>query len=173
MIPFLILTSVAGLAVYLLGAFLWRTRIGFVSGGKPLLQASFEVFERKGKIKVLGKSRFRHILAGIFFTCTFYWGVPIYLWRYGRLRTAALILIPLAATAGLSYGLDVYNLVVKSLLLIPMRAVAGLWVTHWDQTYWRDTLIRRGWVSLGTCMASSRAEAVSRFKCRDRGLIRN
>jgi hypothetical protein len=89
---------------------------------------------------------------GLLFALVFYYGFPLWWWRYGLLRAVQVMLACVAATALLQAvlrttgAIQVDGLgesVAASLLLsVPIRAIGGLWVARRDAE-WRSAILER------------------------------
>ena len=94
----------------------------------------------------------RSYIWGFLFTALFYYGFPLWWWRYGLWRAVHLILTcvgigiliqMLLRTIGAIYVDSIGDSIFAGLLLsVPIRALAGVWVAHKDQE-WRQAIISK------------------------------
>lgn len=89
---------------------------------------------------------------GLLFAGLYYYGLPIWLFRYGLKATSKLLLVCVACSALLLIALRILGMVevedfVQSLVYgqvtaIPIRAIAGSWVARNDSR-WRSAAVQR------------------------------
>ena len=87
---------------------------------------------------------------GLMFALLFYYGFPVWWWRYGLRKTLELMLACIVAVMTLQAILRAIGAInvdglgesfaVGLFLAVPIRAVAGLWVTRRDAE-WRSAII--------------------------------
>lgn len=87
---------------------------------------------------------------GLSFAVLFYFGFPIWWWRYGFWRSAYLLVVCVGAVLIVKFSLLAMgakeageSFVVAMLLFIPARAVGGFWVAHRDEVWRRTTRFKR------------------------------
>ncbi len=162
----LTLSSLSALCFMMLW-YVWTRR----TARQELCPVSFEVMERSNKRTTLRNPSRVKWYAGLFYSGFFYFGLPFFIWRYGIYRALGLIVATAATCFGLPFlaGL-VFNLsgetsragifIVASVFL---RAAVGVYVALNDIRFRRETLVNRGWTSLGSCTAKSKKEALRCF----------
>lgn len=84
-------------------------------------------------------------LWGGLFAATYYYGLPLWWWRYGMRNALKLVLMCVASTAFLNFTLrmagwleaeDVIESLINSMFLaIPIRALAGFWLVRNDERW--------------------------------------
>lgn len=94
----------------------------------------------------------RSYVWGLLFALLFYYGFPLWWWRYGFSKTIQLLVGCIVAGAGLQAILRTFELIevdglgdsffVGLLLSMPIRAIAGLWVARRDAE-WRSAILER------------------------------
>ena len=87
---------------------------------------------------------------GLSFAILFYYGFPVWWWRYGFLRSVYLLVVCVGGLALALMALQALgaeeagqSLGVGLLLSIPVRATAGLWVAHRDEAWRRAIVYKR------------------------------
>lgn len=89
---------------------------------------------------------------GFAFALVFYYGFPIWLWRYGIRNTCKLILacvLIVAVTQAILRYADMIKVdglgksfAVSLIIAVPIRALAGFWVAKNDRR-WRDAIVMK------------------------------
>ncbi len=98
-----------------------------------------------------GDSSTRHAyFMGLLFAGLYYYGFPLWWWRYGIKTTAKLLLTCIIAGAICQAVLRTIGMIVvddfgksfaiSMLLAVPIRAIAGVWVARHDKC-WRDSIV--------------------------------
>jgi hypothetical protein len=149
--------------------FLW-----FARDRKPLVDdggvakagtRNFEVLRRGEKLTAILNPQYFSRWAGLMYAGGFYFVAPVLIWRYGILKTLFLIVIPIGVGVGISQFVgDMIGVSLGFLASLIMRGWIGVFVASRDLLYYRNTLVRRGWVSVGFEVAKNKELAVSQFR---------
>lgn len=141
---------------------------------KPLIDDSgvakagtrnFEVLRRGKKLTAILNAQEFSRWAGLMYAGGFYFVAPVLIWRYGILKTIFLIVIPIGASVGTSQLIgDMSGTALGLLASLILRGWIGVFVASRDLLYYRNTLMRRGWVSVGFELAKNKELAVSQFR---------
>ena len=164
---FLIQAAISALLFLLFAWMAKKTPRGVrsASGGT----CEFEVFQRNKKIKAIYKEKPFRFWAGFLYASGFFFLSPVLIWRYGAAKTVFLIATPLVCGAALPLAGTILEFSVDSnpffgmFIAVILRGCLGVFLAKRDAMYWRDTLLRRGWKSVGYEVAKSRKAAIVQF----------
>lgn len=118
--------------------------------------ASYEVLARDSRRYAVRSPPHFNWPFGLMYSTFFFFGLPFLIWRYGTYRTLGLALVPLVVAIGMTYAFDISPF----LVLLLERSFIGLYVASNDSKYRERTLLKRGWISIGTYESESRSQAI-------------
>lgn len=97
--------------------------------------------------------RLSRVLWGGLFAALYYYGLPLWWWRYGLRNALKVVLTCVASTAVLNVVLrmvgwlkagDAFESLLTSMLLaVPIRAIAGFWLAKNDKRWTADIAAKR------------------------------
>jgi hypothetical protein len=174
MLMFPLALSLGSLLLFFLLYGLPRHSAKRIRSGRPPIQTDFDILERgERRLAIPSVPGFSLFFGGLF-AAAFYWAAPVIVWRYGWRRALGIFLacIAIGSALGLvvatawqwsdpSVAFDLgQRLVLGQVLLVPVRAVAGMYVARNDGAFRRHALALGGWSKVGTCSAASSRAAV-------------
>ena len=136
--------------------------------GVPIQEGGrlYAILQRgQDRIALRGDQPFRFLM-GLLYSVAFYWGIPVFIWRYGFWRTVKFIGIPMAANAGIvALGFEgPESFLYGALLLIPIRAIGGLLIGRHDASIVLKRRQNDGWALLQIVRARSGRAAIANYK---------
>jgi hypothetical protein len=139
-----------------------KTHDGGLAGHKGV--RDFEILKRNDKtIAILKEHPFRR-WPGLIYAGGFYFATPVLIWRYGVLKTLIMIAIPIGIGAACAVPVGgPGGMALGMLLALIMRGWVGVFIAKRDLIYYRGTLLRRGWSSVGFEVAKTKKLAVKQF----------
>jgi hypothetical protein len=139
-----------------------KTPDGGVVGSTAVRE--FEILKRNDKtIAIFKEIPFRR-WPGLVYAGGFYFAAPVLIWRYGILKTLFMIAIPIGiGAAGAVPVSGSGGMALGMLLALIMRGWIGVFIAKRDLIYYRGTLLRRGWSSVGFEVAKTKKLAVKQF----------
>ena len=129
---------------------------------------SYEVLARENKRCAVRLPPYFNWPAGLTYSTIFILGLPFLIWRYGIYRTLGLVSVPFAVALGVPKILDALNFTSSSagnvslnlFLLLLVRSLIGLGVAWNDSKYYQRTLLKCGWLHVGTYQAKTKKLAI-------------
>ena len=140
-----------------------KTPDGGVVG--PTAVREFEILKRNDKTIAIFKEHPFRRWSGLIYAGGFYFVVPVLIWRYGVLKTLIMIAIPIGTGAAGSVAIGgPGGMALGMLLALIMRGWIGVFIAKRDLIYYRGTLLRRGWSSVGFEVAKNKKLAVKQSR---------
>lgn len=118
--------------------------------------ASYEVLARDSRRYAIRSPPYFNWPCGLMYSTFFFFSLPLLIWRYGTYRALGLALVPLLVATGMTYVIDISPF----LLLLLARSFIGLTVASNDSKYRERTMLKRGWMKIGTYGSASRSQAI-------------
>ena len=137
--------------------------------------SQYDVLSRESRRCAVRSVPYFNWPAGLMYSSFFVLGLPLLIWRYGTYRTLGLVLLPFAAAFAVPQVLHAFmsifrdssagNVEPSLFWFFVARSLIGLGVAWHDSQYHQLTLLKRGWLNIGTYQAKSKKLAIliSRF----------
>jgi len=117
-----------------------------------LLYSIMAVIDWRGRRTKCATENPRAYFWGFLFSLFFYYGFPLWWWRYGLPKTIWLMLVCLAVVIAVQAVLRLIGLfndsdssiAVGLLISVPVRAAGGMWVARRDAEWRGATLVKAG-----------------------------